>query len=141
MEYSRGVDKDEPMRLPVVLASSVVALIGMVTPVHADPGPDAGFLAALDNAGITYHTGSDAVAIGRRACQLLDQGHSEPDVVNSMIQQNAGFGTDAATAFTQIAETSYCPQHIGGAPAPAQPAPQPDYPPPEFPLPALPGAL
>jgi hypothetical protein len=59
--------------------------------------------------------GSDAVAIGRRACQLLDQGHSEPDVVNSMIQQNAGFSTDASTTFTQIAESSYCPQHIGGS--------------------------
>jgi hypothetical protein len=66
--------------------------------------------------------GSDAVAIGRRACQLLDQGHSEPDVVNSMIQQNAGFSTDVATTFAQIAESSYCQ-------------------PPEFPLPALPGAL
>jgi hypothetical protein len=85
--------------------------------------------------------GLDAVAIGRRACQLLDQGHSEPDVVNSMIQHNARFSTDAATTFTQIAESSYCPQYIGGAPAPAQPAPQPYYPPPEFPLPALPGAL
>jgi len=86
-------------------------------------------LTALDKAGIRYHTGSEAVAIGRRACQLLGQGHSEPDVVNSMIQHNAGFSTDAATTFTQIAESSYCPQHIGGAPAPAQPY----YPPPEFP--------
>ena len=57
--------------------------------------------------------GSDAVAIGRRACQLLDQGHSKPDVVNSMIQHNARFSTDAATTFTQIAESSYCPQYIG----------------------------
>jgi hypothetical protein len=39
-----------------------------------------------------------------------------------MIQQNAGFSTDVATTFAQIAESSYCP-------------------PPEFPLPALPGAL
>jgi uncharacterized protein DUF732 len=129
------------MRLPAVLASSVVALIGLATPVHADPGPDASFLAALDNAGITYHTGSDAVAIGRRACQLLDQGHPEPDVVKSMTEQNAGFDADAATKFTQIAESVYCPQHSGGAPTPLQPAPQPYYPPPDFPLPALPGAL
>ncbi len=128
------------MRFRVVFAG-LIGFIGLAAPAHADPEPDAGFLTALDKAGITYHTGADAVAIGRRACQLLDQGHSEPDVVNSMIQQNAGFSTDAATRFTQIAESSYCPQHIGGAPAPAQPAPQPYYPPPEFPLPALPGAL
>ena len=124
------------MRFRVVFAGLIVS-IGLATPAHADPEPDAGFLTALDKAGITYQTGSDAVAIGRRACQLLDQGHSQPDVVNSITQQNAGFSTDAATTFTQIAESSYCPQHIGGAPAP----PQPYYPPPEFPLPALPGAL
>jgi hypothetical protein len=137
VEYGGGLDKDDPMRLPIVFVSSVVALIGLATPVHADPGPDASFLAALDNAGITYHSGSDAVAIGRRACQLLDQGHSEPDVERSMTEQNAGFGADAATKFTQIAESIYCPQHSGGAPTP----PQPYYPPPDFPLPALPGAL
>jgi hypothetical protein len=140
LDYGRVVGKDERMRFRVVVAG-LIAFICLAAPANADPEPDAGFLTALDNAGITYHTGSDAVAIGRRACQLLDQGHSEPDVVNSMIQQNARFSTDAATTFTQIAESSYCPQHIGGAPAPAQPAPQPYYPPPEFPLPALPGAL
>jgi hypothetical protein len=116
-------------------------LIGLATPAHADPEPDTSFLGALNNAGITFHTGSDAVAIGRRACQLMDQGHSESDVVKGMTEQNAGFGTDAATKFTQIAETIYCPQHIGGAATPPQPTPQPYYPPPDFPLPALPGAL
>lgn len=38
-------------------------------------------------------------------------------------KQNAGFSSDAASKFTKIAASSYCP------------------PPPEFPLPALPGAL
>jgi hypothetical protein len=47
------------MRLPVVLAS-LAALIGLAVPAHADPGPDAGFLDALNNAGITYHNGPDA---------------------------------------------------------------------------------
>lgn len=77
------------MRLRIVLAGSV-AWIGLTTPAHADPDLDASFLGALHNAGITYHTGSDAVAIGRRACQLMDQGHSEPDVVKSMTEQNGG---------------------------------------------------
>ncbi|HEY1841294.1 MAG TPA: DUF732 domain-containing protein [Mycobacterium sp.] len=128
------------MRLRVVVASWA-ALLGLAAPVHADPDPDASFLAALDNAGITYKSRPDAVAIGRRACQLMDQGHSEPDVVKSMTQQNAGFTTGDATKFTQIAESIYCPQHIGGAAPPPQPAPQPYYPPPDFPLPALPGAF
>lgn len=125
------------MRLPVVLLGWA-ALIGLVAPAHADPDVDASFIGALNNAGITYQNPPSAVAIGRRACELMDQGHSEPDVVKSMTAQNAGFSTEAATKFTHVAEDIYCPQHIGGAVSP--PPPQPSYPLPEFPWPALPGA-
>ena len=129
------------MRPRVVLAS-LAALIGLAAPAHADPDPDAGFLDALNNAGITYHNGPDAIAIGLRACQMMDQGRPEPDVIKSMTQQNSGFTDDAATKFTQIAESVYCPQHTEGAVAPPPPAQQPIYPlPGEFPWPALPGAL
>ena len=128
------------MRPPVALAG-LAALIGAATPAHADPDPDASFLDALNNAGITYQNGPDAIAIGRRACQLMDQGHPEPDVIKSMTQQNAGFTNDGATKFTQIAESVFCPQHVGGVVAPPPPAQQPNYPLPEFPWPALPGAL
>jgi hypothetical protein len=128
------------MRCGVALAS-VVAVVGLAVPAHADPDPDASFLAALNDAGITYRSGPDAVAIGRRACQLLDQGHPEPDVVKSMAEQNAGFSVDAAKKFTRLAESTYCPQHVGGAEPPPQPTPQPYYPAPFFPLPAAPGAL
>jgi hypothetical protein len=100
------------MRLHVVLAS-FAAGIGLATPAQADPDPDASFLAALSDAGITYQCGPDAVGIGRRACQLMDQGHSEPDVIKGMTEQNAGFTTDAATKFTQIAESIYCPSTSG----------------------------
>ncbi|WIM89078.1 DUF732 domain-containing protein [Candidatus Mycobacterium wuenschmannii] len=125
----------------VVLAGALT-MIGLAAPAHADPSADTAFLGALNNAGITYKAGPDAVAIGRRACQLMDQGHSEPDIAKSMSEQNAGFSAAAATRFTQIAESVYCPQHIAGGASAAQPAPQqPYYPAPEFPLPALPGAL
>jgi hypothetical protein len=46
-------------------------------------------LAALNDDGITYRSGPDAVAIGARACRLLDQGHPEPDVVKSMTAPGA----------------------------------------------------
>jgi hypothetical protein len=100
------------VRLHVVLAS-FAAGIGLATPAQADPDPDASFLAALNNAGITYQSGPDAVGIGRRAWQLMDQGHSEPDVIKGMTEQNGGFTTDAATKFTQIAESIYCPSTSG----------------------------
>jgi hypothetical protein len=130
--------EDEAMRPPVVFAG-LAALIGLAAPAHADPDPDARFLDALNNAGITFHNGPDAINIGRRVCQLMDQGHPQPDVIKSMAQQNSGFTDDGATKFTQIAESVYCPQHTGGAVAPS-PAWPPNYPF-QFPWFPLPGAL
>ena len=115
------------MRSHVVLVT-MAALIGLATPAHADPNPDAKFLGALNKAGITYHDGPAAIAIGRRVCELMDQGHPQPDVIKSMTQQNSGFTDDAATKFTQIAESVYCPQHTGGAVAPPPPGWPPNYP-------------
>jgi hypothetical protein len=136
MDYDGGFHQDEAMRLRAVLASSA-ASIALAAPVHADPDPDQIFLAALNNAGITYHSGPDAVATGRRACQLMDQGARESDVVTSMAEQNKGFTTDAARKFTRIAETTYCPGHTFGE----TPPPPTWNPLPEFPWPALPPAL
>ena len=128
------------MRLLVVLAG-FAATIGLAAPALADPAADANFLAALNNAGITYQSGPDAIAIGQRACQLMDEGYAEAVVIKSMTEQNQGFTTDAATKFVQIAENVYCPQHIGGAVQ--APPPQPSEPavPPFFPWPAPPAAF
>jgi hypothetical protein len=134
--------KDEEMRLLVVLASAA-SVIGLATPAQADPsGPDADFLAGLNNAGITYQSGPDAIGIGRRACDLMDEGHPPADVIKAMTDQNPGFTNDAAARFLEVAENTLCPQHIGGAVSPPPPPP-PQEPavPPFFPWPALPGAL
>jgi Protein of unknown function (DUF732) len=127
------------MRLPIVPAS-FSAIIGLAAPAHADADGD--FLAGLNNAGITYQSGPDAIGIGRRACDLMDQGHPPADVIKAMMDQNPGFTNDAAARFVEIAENTLCPQHIGGAVAPPPPPP-PQQPavPPFFPWPALPGAL
>jgi hypothetical protein len=125
------------MRLVVVLAGIGVA-IGLAAPAQADP--DGNFLAALNGAGITYKSGPDAIGIGKRACQLMDQGHSEAAVIKGMADQNPGFTPDAATQFTKIAENVYCPQHIGGAVTPPPPQPPSYEPPPLFPWPPPPGA-
>lgn len=101
------------MRMLVMLAS-FAAVIGVATPAQADPsgnesGPDASFLAGLDNAGITYQSRTGAVAAGKRACELMDQGHPDSDVINSVSASNPGFTMDAATKFTAIAAHAYCP--------------------------------
>jgi Protein of unknown function (DUF732) len=136
LDYDRGFHQDEVMRIRVALVSSAV-LIVVAAPAHADPDPDARFLRGLSNAGITYHNGPDAMAIGRRVCELMDQGAPEADVINAMAQQNAGFSNDSAMKFAKVAEAVYCPTHLGGAPNPP-----PQWSPPiDFPLPPLPAAL
>lgn len=124
------------MRIRVALVCSAVLIVG-ATPAQAEPDPDARFLRGLSNAGITYHNAPDAMAIGRRVCELMDQGAPEAAVINAMTQQNAGFSNDSATKFAKVAEAVYCPTHLGGAPNPP-----PQWSPPiDFPLPPLPAAL
>ncbi len=118
----------------------MAALIGLATPAHADTNPDAKFLGALNNAGITYHDGPAAIAIGRRVCELMDQGNPQADVIKSMTQENSGFTADGANGSSpKSRKTSFCPQHTWGiVPTPAQ---QPWSPPIDFPLPPLPAAF
>jgi hypothetical protein len=105
------------------------ALIATAAPAQADSGGgDAGFLAGLKSAGISYKDGPDAVRVGRRACELMDQGHPTADVIKAMTDQNPGSTTDGAAKFLDIAENKLCPQHVGGAeasPTPSGPAAQP----------------
>src|SRR5262245_8906882 len=51
--------EDEAMRTLVVLAT-LAAATGLAAPAHSDPSPDASFLAALDKASISYHSGPKA---------------------------------------------------------------------------------
>ncbi|OBJ09061.1 hypothetical protein A5659_16470 [Mycobacterium sp. 1165196.3] len=123
------------MRMLVVLAGSA-ALVGAAAPAYADPvgtsGPDASFIAALNQAGITYRDPAAAVGVGKRACELMDQGSPQVDVIKSVSSSNPGFTVDGAAQFTMIAASAYCPQHLGqrvNQAPPAQPAPVVDLPP------------
>jgi len=133
------------MRILVVLAS-FAAVIGVAPPAQADPGsndsgPDSSFLAELDKSGVPYQSGADAVAVGKRACQLMDQGYSEIDVIKNVSASNPGFTMSDAAKFTTIAVSDYCPQHLG-EPTMQAPPPPPSPPGiwPEFPWPGLPAA-
>jgi uncharacterized protein DUF732 len=110
------------MRLRVVLAS-FGAVTGLAAPAHADPGgggpnADASFLAELERAGISYGSTANAIAAGRRACDLMNQGQQEDDVISSLTADNPGFTTPSATQFTTIAASAYCPQLLGNSPPP-----------------------
>jgi hypothetical protein len=107
------------MRGIFVLASCVVA-VAVAVPAQADPGPDAKFLAELNKAGITYQTPSVAIGVGKKECALMDEGESESEVIKTVEESNPAFKGEAATEFTTIAVSSYCPQHEGepGTPRP-----------------------
>jgi hypothetical protein len=96
----------------------------------ADPGsdnsgPDASFLAALDTAGITYQNKAAAVAVGKEACELMDRGDPEPDVVKQVSASHLNFTPSAATSFTVIAASAYCRRQLGNLTVLQAPPPPP----------------
>jgi hypothetical protein len=104
------------MRSLVVLAG-LAAIIGLAVPAQADPSPadpglDANFLGQLSQAGITYNNGPAAVAAAHTACDMMDAGTKEIDVIKQVMQLNPGFGLSGSTRFTAIASSVYCPDYL-----------------------------
>jgi hypothetical protein len=107
------------MRLLLVLASAAAALCLAVPaladppdPPAPDPAADANFIASLKNAGMTFRSGSDAVAAGRLACDMMNSGTSEQDVVTKLSALNPGLNTGGAMKFAALASTAYCPDYL-----------------------------
>lgn len=102
---------------PLQALAGLVVIIGLAVPAQADPsstdpGLDATFLDSLNKAGMTYRNGPDAVAAGRMACDLMDQGEPEFQVIQRVTALNPGLGLPGATRFTAIASSVYCPQYL-----------------------------
>jgi hypothetical protein len=109
-----------------VLSSTIVAGVTLAAgtafaaSAHTDPGPDisetgfneTGFLAALNNAGITYRSPAQAVAAGQAVCGLMDNGVSGIEVVDDVKKANPAFTLDGAAKFAAIAADEFCPQHL-----------------------------
>jgi hypothetical protein len=107
------------MRLLIGLASMAVSL-GLAAPALADPpdppapdpAVDSNFIASLKNAGMTFRKESDAVAAGRLACDMMNSGTSEQDVVTKLSAMNPGLNTGGAMKFAALASTAYCPDFL-----------------------------
>jgi Protein of unknown function (DUF732) len=108
------------MRLLFVLAT-VATAVGVAVPALADPPPpsvpdnpaaDATFLDSLNKAGMTYSNGSSAVAAGRMACDLMNAGQSEQDVINKLTLLNPGLNSGGAMKFAALASSAYCPDYL-----------------------------
>ncbi|WP_343600777.1 DUF732 domain-containing protein [Mycobacterium sp.] len=97
----------------VLTAGLAAAAIGLAVPAHADrSGDDAGFLSALDHAGITHRGADRAVSAGHAVCELMDGGMSPVDTVVAVQSTNPGFTAQHAATFAGLAAASYCPQHL-----------------------------
>src|ERR1700739_2582846 len=89
------------------------AMIGLAVPADADPSPapsgdDAGFLAALHQAGINYSSGDAAVTSGKAVCTCLNNGESGLELVHDVKTHNPGFDMESASNFAMIAARFYC---------------------------------
>jgi Protein of unknown function (DUF732) len=110
------------MRLPLMLAT-VAATTGVALavpaladpaagPVPDDPAADAHFLDTLNQAGMTFRNGADAVAAGRMACNMMISGRSEKDVVDELSMRNPGLNSGGAMRFAALASSTYCPDYL-----------------------------
>jgi len=98
----------------------VFAMIGLAAPAYADPddhpaGDDAGFLAALRQAGITYGDPGQAISSAHAVCVCLDNGESGLELVHDVKTRNPGLNMDAAAQFALTASQFYCPHHLSHA--------------------------
>jgi Protein of unknown function (DUF732) len=114
------LDDNRPMRLLFVLAN-VVAVIGLAAPAQADPSDppappdpasDANFIDSLNKAGMTFRNGPDAIKAGRWACDMMNEGQSEMDVVSKLSALNPGLNTGGAMKFAALASSAYCPEFL-----------------------------
>jgi hypothetical protein len=96
----------------LVAVLGVASALCIAVPAHADPNVDASFVEALSKAGIAFNDSSSAINAGKTICGLMDQGRSQLDIVQLVMQQNSDITTVSAAKFTAIAASAYCPQHL-----------------------------
>ena len=88
--------------------ATLAAAIATAMPAYADPtgdasGPDGSFLASLKKEGVSFTSGPVAISVGKKACELMDQGNPKSQVIASIAQDNPGFTADSATKFATSA--------------------------------------
>ena len=103
------------MRLLVALVG-VSAVLGLAPPAYGDPtvggNDEAGFLASLRSAGITYTTPDAAVLFAKAVCESMGNGEWGPQMLDELKTENPGLTTDNASSFLAIAAKYYCPQQL-----------------------------
>ena len=100
----------------------VSAMVGLAAPAYGDDDPptapagdDAGFLAALHQAGISYATPAQVITSGRAVCTCLINGESGLELVHDVKTHNPGFDMENASNFAMISAKFYCPEQLSKA--------------------------
>jgi hypothetical protein len=97
-----------------MFALTTTAVVGLaVAPQAAADKTDEAFLASLRQAKISYGDATQAVAAGKKVCDMADNGKKAPDVVQAVKSDNPGISDDGATRFAAIAANWYCPDQLG----------------------------
>lgn len=107
------------MRLLLALGVGVSAAIAMAPLAHGDPAAapgvdEAGFLASLRSAGITYSTPDGAIKFAKAVCVSMGNGEFGPQMLDELKSENPGLTNDHATSFLAISAKYYCPQQLNG---------------------------
>jgi Protein of unknown function (DUF732) len=122
------LEDNESMRLLFALASTAIT-VGLAVPALADPPPpsvpdnpaaDATFLDSLNKSGMSYTNGSSAIAAGKMACDLMNSGTSEKDVIDKLSMLNPGLNSGGAMKFAALASSAYCPDYLNKSSAPTK---------------------
>jgi hypothetical protein len=98
----------------------VSAMIGLAAPAHAGPPPapdgdDAGFIAALHQAGFSFSSPDAAVGAGRAVCSCLNNGESGLELVHDVKMHNPGMDMEMASNFATLSAKFYCPHQLSKA--------------------------
>jgi hypothetical protein len=114
------------MRLLLTLAGAAIA-VGLAAPALADPPPpsvpdnpaaDATFLDSLNKAGMSYNSAPSAIKAGKFACDMMNAGAAEKDVIDKLSMLNPGLNSGGAMRFAALASSAYCPDYLTKSSAP-----------------------
>jgi hypothetical protein len=91
------------------VAALIAGAVALAAPAQADTSTD-DFLGALGNAGITDMDPAQAVEMGQSICPMLaDRGQNTADIA-STVADRMGRPLGAATMFTGLAVSFFCPR-------------------------------
>jgi hypothetical protein len=93
---------------------SVPTMIIVAVPAYADPTSDhdAKFLKDVDAAGLTYKDPTQAVAVAKSVCDLLDKSTPETDIEKNLQSGNPSLAGNGAKKFMIAAADGYCPKYL-----------------------------